>query len=278
MKKILLLLTCLLAFSLAAAPVKAKTKAKIKAPLTQAQKDANAKKAEAAFRNFLARLEKDPGLMKKASTPEKIYSVHYKRMAEKMAQAKAQKEKVKILFLGDSITHGWDRGANKLFAEKFAPYHTLNLGCNGNRTEHVLWTVEKSGILDHIKPQLVVMMIGTNNLSRSYSPEAVAKAIGAIKENLRKRYPQAKILLYGIFPREGGVAHPLRLLIAKTNDRISAYADNKNVFYENIGYYMLTPGGNLERSMMGDLLHPRLVGYQIWADSIMKYVTKYVTK
>ena len=120
------------------------------------------------------------------------------------------------------------------------------------------------------------MMIGTNNLSRSYSPEAVAKAIGMIKDSLRKRYPEAKILLYGIFPREGDPAHPLRLLIARTNAIISTYADNKNVFYEDIGYYMLSPGGYLQRSMMRDLLHPGEEGYQIWTDSIMKYVKKYV--
>ena len=119
-------------------------------------------------------------------------------------------------------------------------------------------------------------MIGTNNLSRSYSPEAVAKAIGMIKDSLRKRYPEAKILLYGIFPREGDTAHPLRLLIARTNAIISTYADNKNVFYEDIGYHMLNPGGYLERSMMRDLLHPGEEGYQIWADSIMKYVKKFV--
>ena len=272
MKTFSLLFVCVLSVSLMAAPVPQKKNI----PLTQEQKDINAKKAEASFKKVLANLKKDPGFMKRATTPTKGSSLHNKRIAEKMAQAKTQKEIVKILFLGDSITHGWERAGKKLFEKNFAPYNTLNLGCNGDRTEYTLWFVEKSGILDHIKPQLVVMMIGTNNLSRSYSPEAVAKAIGMIKDRLRKRYPEAKILLYGIFPREGDTAHPLRLLIAETNAKISAYADNKNVFYENIGYYMLAPGGYLQRSMMRDLLHPGEEGYQIWTDSIMKYVKKFV--
>ena len=263
---------CIFSVSLMATPVQKKTPA----PPTQEQKDANARKAEASFRKVLANLEKDPGFMKKATTPVKGSSHHNKRIAEKTAQAKAQKEKIRILFLGDSITHGWERAGRKLFEKNFAPYNTLNLGCNGDRTEYTLWFVEKSGILDHISPQLVVMMIGTNNLSRSYSPEAVAKAIGMIKGSLQKRYPEAKILLYGIFPREGDPAHPLRLLIARTNKIISTYADNKNVFYEDIGFYMLSPSGYLQRSMMRDLLHPGEEGYQIWSDSIMKYVKKFV--
>lgn len=284
MKTVSIFLACIFAFALAAAPAKKKASVK-KAPvkkvqkvLTAEQKEANAKKAEASFKRVLANLKKDPGFMKLATTPAPLYSTHRKRFAAKTAQAKADKEKVKILFLGDSITHGWDGTGKVLYKKHFAPYHALNLGFNGNRTEHVLWTVEKSGVLDHIKPELILMMIGTNNLSRSYSPEAVAKSIGMIKESLRKRYPQAKIVLYGIFPREGNVAHPLRLLIARTNDLISAYADNKNVFYEYIGYHMLTPGGYLERKMMADLLHPRVIGYEIWKDSIMKYVNKYVGK
>ena len=272
MKLFSIAMGCIFSISLMAAPVQKKNPA----PLTQEQREVNAKKAEASFKRVLTNLKKDPGFMKRATIPTKGSSHHNKRIAEKMAQAKSQKEKIKILFLGDSITHGWERAGKKLFEKNFAPCNTLNLGCNGDRTEYTLWFVEKSGILDHIKPQLVVMMIGTNNLSRSYSPEAVAKAIGMIKDSLRKRYPEAKILLYGIFPREGDPAHPLRLLIARTNAIISTYADNKNVFYEDIGYYMLSPGGYLQRSMMRDLLHPGEEGYQIWTDSIMKYVKKYV--
>ena len=98
----------------------------------------------------------------------------------------------------------------------------------------------------------------------------------SISSLYKKRYPEAKILLYGIFPREGDPAHPLRLLIARTNKIISTYADNKNVFYEDIGFYMLSPSGYLQRSMMQDLLHPGEEGYQIWSDSIMKYVKKFV--
>ena len=245
-------------------------------PLTPAEKETNAKKAAGALRKVLENLKKDPGFMKRATTPTKGSSLHNKRIAEKTEQAKKLGEKVKILFLGDSITHGWERDGKEIFQKEFAPYDTLNLGCNGDRTEYTLWFVEKSGILDHIRPRLVVVMIGTNNLSRSYSPEAVSTAIGMIRDGLRKRFPEAKIVLYGIFPREGQVEHPLRLLIARTNELIAPLADGKNVFYEDIGNYMLSPGGYLSRSMMGDLLHPRAVGYRIWADSILKYVDKYV--
>jgi hypothetical protein len=56
--------------------------------------------------------------------------------------ATAKEGKAKLVFLGDSITQGWEGGGKKMWEEKWAPYAAANFGYSGDRTEHVLWRIE----------------------------------------------------------------------------------------------------------------------------------------
>lgn len=55
---------------------------------------------------------------------------------------------------------------------------------------------------------------------------------------------------------------------AKTNEIIAKLADNKNIYYLDIGPKFLDKEGNLPREIMPDLLHPNAKGYAIWAEAI----------
>ena len=148
-------------------------------------------------------LEQD---MKLATTPVQ-FKRHVKRHEAKKAYAAANSSKIKILMLGDSITHQWEYKAATEAPKKYsAPYNVLNLGCGGDRTQNTIWIVEKSGILELVKPQLVTIMIGTNN-SRRNDYRATVAGIKRILDGVRKHYPDAKILLYAIFPSETVRAH-----------------------------------------------------------------------
>src|SRR5262245_8529132 len=50
--------------------------------------------------------------------------------------------------------------------------------------------------------------------------------------------------------------------------RKSTLADNKQVFYMDIGSKFLSPDGTMSAEVMADGLHPTANGYQIWADAI----------
>ena len=56
--------------------------------------------------------------------------------------------------------------------------------------------------------------------------------------------------------------------IKQINDIISKFADDKKVFYKDIGEKFLNKEGGLDRKVMPDLLHLSTEGYQIWADAI----------
>ena len=231
------------------------------------------KKVKKARKNPLAGLSVDQQITK-ATTPVQSKR-HAKRHAEKKALAAANPAKYKILMLGDSITHQWEyKPAEEAYKKYIAPYPVLNLGCGGDRTQHTLWIVEKSGILDLIKPQLITLMIGTNNARYDY--RATTAGIKKILDNLRQRYPEAKILLYAIFPRGADNKNPLRRMNEKVNAEIVKFCDGKNIEWVDIRKDFLTPAGVLEKSVMPDLLHPRhLKGYTPWGESLKPYFEKY---
>jgi lysophospholipase L1-like esterase len=59
---------------------------------------------------------------------------------------------------------------------------------------------------------------------------------------------------------------------AKINSKLAKLADNKQVFYMDIGDKFLTSDGTLTAEVMPDGLHPSEKGYQIWADAILPRV------
>jgi lysophospholipase L1-like esterase len=89
-----------------------------------------------------------------------------------------------------------------------------------------------------------------------------------IIEEYKKRQPQAKVLLLGIFPRSPEASHPNRALIKEANGKLAQLADDKQVFFMDIGEKFLTGDGTLTPEIMPDGLHPNLRGYRIWAEAI----------
>lgn len=172
-----------------------------------------------------------------------------------------------VVFIGDSITQGWEGSGKKVWAEHFAPLKAVNLGIGGDQTGHVLWRITEGKELEPLKPKAAVIMIGTNNMG-GHSAEQVAGGVKAIVEELRKQKPEMKILVLGIFPRSAKATDKIRDKIKEANATISKLADDKMVFYKDIGEKFLTTDGTLEKKVMPDLLHLSQEGYEIWATSI----------
>ena len=105
-----------------------------------------------------------------------------------------------VIFLGDSITHGWE--GQKAWQEHFGSFKPVNLGIGGDQTGHVLWRITDGHELDNLKPKAAVIMIGTNNTG-GHTPEQIAGGIKGIVEELKKQKPGIKVLVLGVFPRGG---------------------------------------------------------------------------
>ena len=175
----------------------------------------------------------------------------------------ARKGNIDLLFLGDSITQGWHN--NEVWKRFYGPRHAANFGIGGDRTQHVLWRIE-NGEIDGIHPRVAVLMIGTNNAG-SNSADEIAAGVTAIVKELRKRLPETKVLLLGVFPR-GAKPDATREKLEEVNQQISSLDDGTNVSYLDIGKAFLNPDGTISREIMPDYLHLTAKGYRLWADAM----------
>src|SRR2546428_5186462 len=189
----------------------------------------------------------------------------------------AQRGNIELLFVGDSITDWFSnpRGGQpaaglEVWNANFGPFKPANFGIAGDTTQGVLWRMQ-NGELEGFKAKLIVLMLGTNNINRNPADEIV-DGDRLIIEEFKKRQPQAKVLLLGIFPRNADPANPLRVTIKEINSKLAKLADNNKVFYMDIGDKFLTADGTLTTEIMADGLHPTAKGYQIWADAIIDKV------
>ncbi|MGQ3055197.1 MAG: GDSL-type esterase/lipase family protein [Roseateles sp.] len=169
-----------------------------------------------------------------------------------------------VVFIGDSITQGWEKEGAAVWQRHFAPLHGLALGFGGDRTENVLWRLQH-GEIDGIAPKVAVLMIGTNNTGhRAEAPATTAAGIQRLVAEIRQRLPKTQVLLLAIFPRSEKPDDFLRRLNEDVNRRIAGLADGKAVHFLNINPALLNPDGTLSKDVMPDLLHPNERGYEIW--------------
>jgi beta-glucosidase len=181
-----------------------------------------------------------------------------------------------MLFLGDSITQGWESEGKAVWDEFFAPRKAVNLGFSGDRTQHVLWRLERHGLEALAKPaqgkqapRLAVVMIGTNNSNGAdNTAEEIADGIRAVVTALTTKLPDTQVLLLAIFPRSEK-ADAQRAKNARASALASKIADGKRVHFLDIGAVFLGEDGTtLGREIMPDYLHLSPLGYGLWAEAI----------
>lgn len=180
--------------------------------------------------------------------------------------ARVAQGNVDVVFIGDSITQGWEGAGKEVWKEFYGERNAVNLGIGGDRTQHVLWRLE-NGNLKGIEPKLAVVMIGTNN-ANSNKPEEIADGVERIVELLKAKTPKTKILLLAIFPRGATADDRLRQVNQKTNEIISKLGNDDQVHFLDIGPQFLAADGTLSQEIMPDRLHLSEKGYRIWAESI----------
>ncbi len=185
----------------------------------------------------------------------------------------------RVLFVGDSITQGWEGAGREVWAKAIAPLGALNLGNSGDRTEHVLWRLEQAP-LTRLTPEHIVLLIGTNNLGHGTSTaEETFAGIRAVATMLHEQCPDADIHILDIFPR-GETMNPMRGDICQINQALRAWASSANQamadagrparFHLNpLGDRFVATDGRIPKTIMPDFLHLSPRGYEMWAEAIV---------
>ncbi len=180
--------------------------------------------------------------------------------------------RVRTLFLGDSLTESW---APPLFGHFYGHRAPLNLGVSGDNTQGLLWRLARVPLGTQLRPQLVILLIGTNDLWPGANPANVAAGIGEVVNQIRQRAPQSHILLVGLLPRGENPDDPFRQLGTAVNGLIAHCADPM-VTYVDPGEMLLDGQGQLTKDINYDYLHLTWVGYAILGAALEPYVHRII--
>ena len=177
-----------------------------------------------------------------------------------------------LLFVGDSITQGWENGGKEVWDYYYAGRNAVNLGTSGDRTYHVLWRLDDLDF-SKVSPKLAVIMIGTNNRAM-HTAGQIAEGVTAIVDSLRQKLPEMELLLLGVFPREVAPDAEYRVKMDEANDILAKLDEREKVTFLDIGEEFLNDDGILPEEIMPDALHPNTKGYWIWARAIEPAVSR----
>ena len=196
--------------------------------------------------------------------------------------ARALEGGTRLLFLGDSITAGWqgeslgsfDReGPRRIWDRHFAKRGAENFGIDGDHVEHLLWRVGH-GEIGPVEPEVVVLLIGTNNIGLD-PPIAIAEGVAAVIDEILRRSPRTKILVLGLLPRgytpghgQAPIADTPDPRIALVNQFLVTLGTRPQVTYLDPGEKLLGPEGKVDRAIEPDALHLSAKGYAILAEAI----------
>ena len=164
------------------------------------------------------------------------------------------------------VATGPPNGGREVFDKYFSTLKVANFGIAGDTTQGVLWRLQ-NGEGQGYNPKAIMLMIGTNNTGRNSAPEIV-EGVTAVIGELRKDFPDARILLLAVFPR-ATPGSPVRGKIDEINFQIAKLSDLDHVFYMDIGPKFLDADGKFAPGVFrADNLHPVAKGYEIWAEAV----------
>ena len=202
------------------------------------------------------------------------------RREQKQAAALAHSHD--LIFIGDSITHRFEREEAGLpvWKKHYGHLAALNLGYGWDTTQNVLWRLQ-NGEFTGQTPRLVVLNIGTNNLTGNSACPAntaaeIVAGIAALCDFIQAQSPATQILVMSVFPR-GKTNEMIHARVKDLNAALTAWlATRPELLNLDIGARLLGTDGEIDTVLLPDRCHPVEPGYAIWADALAPFVKQFV--
>ena len=198
--------------------------------------------------------------------------------AENAALAAPEAGVKRVVFYGDSITDAWGRrpGTGEFFPGK--PY--VNRGISGQTTPQMLVRFEQDVV--HLKPALVVILAGTNDIAGNTGPSSPEMIENNFESMIAiARANNIKVVVSSILPADhyawkAGVqpAEQIRAM----NARLKAMCVREGLVYLDYYSAMVNTNGGLDPDLAKDGVHPTAKGYAIMGPLAEKAIAEALAK
>ena len=186
--------------------------------------------------------------------------------------------KVKVVFMGNSITEGWIEKHPQFFADN----GFVSRGISGQTTGQMLVRFRQDVV--NLHPKVVVLLAGTNDIAENSGPYSENHTMDNIISMCELAKANGiKMILCSVLPAANYPWNPsvtdVSGKIERLNARIAAYAKKQKL--QLVDYYtpmVSGPKRALNPSYTADGVHPELAGYAVMEPLVLKAIRKHVKK
>ena len=199
--------------------------------------------------------------------------IDFERYAVENKEIKLAKlKKNLIVYMGDSITEGWDRFKPQYFKNP----SLVNRGISGQTSHQMLLRFRQDVIL--LEPSMVIINCGTNDVAGNagnYNQEWVMDNINSMIDLARAN--DIMVVLSSVLPADSfGLLDnrdPSQVII-QLNGKIKALASEKRLKYLDYHSNMKDDQGGLKSDYTYDGVHPNAAGYSAMERVILETLGK----
>ena len=186
---------------------------------------------------------------------------------------KLKKHEPRVVFIGNSITEGWDSHYPQFFKNN---KNYINRGISGQTTPQMLVRFRQD-VVD-LDPDIVVILAGINDIAENTGPSTVK----SITDNIVSMSELAlsndiKVILSSIlpasdFPWKPEILPPYKIL--NINNILQTYAFKNNIVYLDYFSNMFDGKNGLIKEYGADTVHPNNAGYLVMSKLAKEAIKK----
>lgn len=174
----------------------------------------------------------------------------------------------RVVFFGDSITDAWP--LDKYFPGK--PF--VNRGISGQTTPQMLLRFRQDVVA--LKPHVVVILAGTNDIAGNTGPETADQIAGYIQSMIElAEANHIKVVLSSVLPARDYPWRPGKNPVSKIpelNEKYKGLVKKYKLVYLDYFSHLVDQSGGMKASCTNDGVHPTDAGYRIMAPLALKAV------
>ncbi len=176
----------------------------------------------------------------------------------------------KVVFMGNSITDGWVR----LDSSFFKTNGFVGRGISGQVTSQMLVRFRQDVL--ELKPQVVVILAGTNDIAENQGPISLENIFGNIVSMAELAKANGiKVIISSVLPASEYPWRPGKqpnIKIPQLNAMLESYAKKNKIVYADYFKKMTNSNNGLDKELSGDGVHPTLEGYKIMESVILPLI------